>query len=408
MQLQLIYKIQCFRKNFHITAMLSFGIKLVVLSLIQQSMEFECSEKSSLNSIIENTTNSKIDLLNCDADLLTNVSFNNPWITQLNITRDNSKKAVFKLDEILCGPDLKTLGINSYEIKTLTDKIFWDCVSLTNLALENCGIANISEDAFYGLTSLEVLNLTQNNIQELLEKVFWPLVSLRGVKLDQNPLKNISNTLFDKNQQLIGLELNYANLTTIPEVPTLQYLHIMGNNLKTVNISDINRVFHIGYNSIEKLICHNITEKEAVDFRAGNNKLSDFHCIKLCSHLVYLNISNNNFTHFELDWFDWLEKLQIFDICGNPLVNFDPTAITKPLKNVQCFCFNQMQNYTSLVTLFPNLKTVYITNRPANITKYRFFGEYLKYTAVQIINYRCNQELNSTMESKSNSVIYLN
>ena len=369
----------------------------MIFSLIHQTLSLghECYGRSPLTAslyISETRANgdTKLTIIDCDAHVLTEVSSDNPWLTIIDINRKDSIKPALTIEKLLCSSRLTSYNVKRYEIKTLKNKSFWNCSSLIVLTMEDCDISEISEDAFLGLSNLKFLFLTNNQIQEFQANVFWPLKSLISVILDHNPLKSLPKARFEKNVDLIGLGLNYVNFTAIPELMNLHILRIMGNSLQTVFVSDAIKILLVGNNFVDHITCDN-SNKDIIEFSAEDNNLTDFHCIEWFSNLIYLNISNNKFTHFEMKWFEDLKLLDTLDICGNPLIDFDASALF-PLKALRCLALDQTQNFTTLQRPLPHLKYVYITNRPANITKYRFFGEYLKYTTIKILNSRCIEE----------------
>ena len=116
-----------------------------------------------------------------------------------------------KLNELtFYGLDkLKTLKLNSNNIKHLNGNIFNNLICLIELDLDRCSIDSVDLFAFNGLTNLERLNLANNKIEQISEKHFvGDLINVKQLNLYSNPFIYRTDLFaFYNNLNLFDLDL---------------------------------------------------------------------------------------------------------------------------------------------------------------------------------------------------------
>ena len=143
-------------------------------------------------------------------------------------------------DFALPMPSLKTLKVNSNQLKTIEPKAFAAMgKSMKSLSLENNYIKYLEKDAFENLTALKFLNLYHNFIKYIPANFLQESKNLKVLVLGFNLISTlgIPQKFFQLFPQLKSLQMGSNPLTEVPNIhglKKLKYLELMNTAISQI------------------------------------------------------------------------------------------------------------------------------------------------------------------------------
>jgi Leucine-rich repeat (LRR) protein len=128
---------------------------------------------------------------------------------------------------------LRTVVVNSVNVKNIHAKAFENAGNLFNLVLEACGIRHLDKESFLGLKKLQSLSLNHNLIKYLDPEIFKDLTNLHVLAVVGNGIKTITESLLLplKNIQTISFVANKIEVIDKSAIESLK-------NLESLYLSD--------------------------------------------------------------------------------------------------------------------------------------------------------------------------
>ncbi|XP_044010268.1 slit homolog 3 protein-like [Aphidius gifuensis] len=208
--------------------------------------------------------------------------------------------------------DLRTLLIESNELKYLEPSIFYDLLQLQVLNLSKNKLVTLSKDIFNGLQDLCALRLNSNQLSYFEPGTFDDLLSLNYLDISDNNLTNLSRDIFSSLRELSYLDLYSNKLQNLESgcfngLSQLEKLNIGNNSLATLSEGV--------FNGLENLQTLYLDSNKLHNFSAG--------CFNSLSRLSKLNLSNNSLATLSKGVFDDLENIQNLNLKSNTLSNLE-------------------------------------------------------------------------------------
>ena len=293
-------------------------------------------EGRNLVYLIENATS--VTLRNCFTNSFSYVTFRNPRVKYLELVDYQNHKNMSSA--VYCGPHLRVLIIDGFNIEILQSLSYTSCQRLLELVINNVNLAKIEFEAFYGLIMLNKLDLADNKLTDLKEKTFSALVDLKHLRLTENRIKMLSQGWF-KNTSVMPLkiEMNNNQVTVIarinlPEITnSTSIVNFSHNQLQYFLVNEHFMSVDVGFNMIKEFNCSS-KPLRITQLIAQNNFLHSILCIDRMNFLVELNLSWNNFEHLDPLWFKDMKDIKIIDFSCNPLIKLDVTAMSSMGKSL--------------------------------------------------------------------------
>lgn len=257
----------------------------------------------------------------------------------------------------------------------LPKKLFRDLSSVSELGLDSCKFAKLSENAFDGLSGLKKLTintknsqwssqkslevqsstlsglkqlttfeLTDSNIRIIPDGFYCPLNNLQVLNLTRNRIRSTENLGFSGDEcsalkEISALDLSWNELRVIPEnwavskLRRLQHLNLQHNNISELSsetLTGLNalRTLNLSYNHIDQIPSGLFSSsKELREILLQNNELYElpkgvFHQL---TQLLVLDLSKNLLTshHINNETFAGLIRLVILNLSHNSLTRLD-------------------------------------------------------------------------------------
>ncbi|CAJ1063819.1 relaxin receptor 2 [Xyrichtys novacula] len=255
------------------------------------------------------------------------------------------------------SPNVTWLSLKSNEIRVLSDFVFSKYSALERLFLQNNSLHFISQHAFSGLHNLKRLFLSENLITSLSPGVFRELHQLEWLMLDHNPVSILSQDTFIGLNSLGYLSMVGTLLQHLPHpsfcqhMPTLDWLDLEGNQIKTLNFSILescsklevlllmdNRIRRVPENTFQSLW-------KLAELNLSGNRIRDLpkNTFKsLSKSLLKLNISHNPLLRIHPSHFSHLTHLQSLALEGIEIPDIQ-TKMFLPMKNLSHIYFKKFQ-----------------------------------------------------------------
>lgn len=233
---------------------------------------------------------------------------------------------------------LQTLSLRDCGLNRLPAYSFHRFSSLQKLDISYNPLSNTFTGLLPSLEGLEHLDMGYCNLKTIFSDTIWKM-SLKTLILSGNKLDSLESGLFQNLTRLEILELNYCGLSRLSEIvfydnytyPDLKELRLAGNRLqvdphkplipkqlsrvKTVDLRncDLSKLPHVAFNS-----SRNITKLLLADNKLGSvDNFEHLNFLNPLSHLVHLDLSNNNFSSITPDVFK-NTNISVLKLSGNP------------------------------------------------------------------------------------------
>lgn len=234
---------------------------------------------------------------------------------------------------------LQTLSLRDCGLTRLPANTFHRFSSLQKLDISYNPLNNAFTGLLSPLESLEHLDMGYSNLKTISEDTFVKMCSLKTLILSGNKLHALESGLFQNLTHLETLELNHCGLSRLNEAvfyenytyPDLEELRLAGNplkvdineplipkqlsRLKTLDLRNCNLSFlpSVAFNS-----SRNITKLLLGDNKLSNTDPFSLQFLELLQHLVYLDLSNNNFSSVTSNMFRKNPDISALKLVGNP------------------------------------------------------------------------------------------
>lgn len=267
------------------------------------NIKLNCTCFNECKETIYNTTDFMCNSINVRKDFITEITFENCDLTQINTfeidkflllqyiyINVNSKIQQINRELFMNDSDVTYLGFRSYNITSINKNSFKHIQKLNRLILFNTFIKTIEDDTFAYLTELKYLKLFNNNLSSINERTFSGLINVKSLDLRKNNIHFIHKNAFNNLKQLTWLYLEFNSIThieseTFKHLTKLMELDLSQNALKTFNfdlISPMNETLKwllLGENQlIELKISKDLQFSTLKYFNVTGNK---FNCCKL-------------------------------------------------------------------------------------------------------------------------------
>lgn len=202
-------------------------------------------------------------------------------------------------------PFLKILNLENTFIKFLPTNAFFRSPLLESLVLKGNDLQILETECFKGLQNLRTIILTNTKLTSLNENNFTNFSSLfdktnqiQIIELGNNDIDIIDKDAFKDFPKLKKLVLNFnkiEDLSFLNQIPSLQYLHLEQNLIKSVdfqifNIKElilkenmISSVEQIVEN-LQKLVSIDLSENPLEKFKIRNHVV--------CERVKFINLTN--------------------------------------------------------------------------------------------------------------------
>lgn len=353
----------------------------------------------------------------------------NSHLKNLNLQR-NVLKGVISGKMLIGLQNVTSLDFFNQSITAIRDNAFSTLVNLVYLNLSSNSIEEIGKKAFTNSTSLNVLDISYNKVANL-DFLNGSLVNLTELYLNNNRIVKIGTDAFINQPLMKKLDLSNNRIVSIEQFSlpllNLQYLNITGNQLQGVlkcnvlspskylrfinlsgfNISRLddralidspllarvnlshNAIEYIGpdnfinmdnmysldlsFNRLRKLEMNNSNLFNLKALYLNNNRLQNIRNSFLnISHILYLDISNNNITEFSDPIFQTLRDLRVLHASNNRIVNFNNPQTNSLSKLMTLSVSSNMLNNVNL-SYYPDLINVDVSNNNISSINNSFF-----------------------------------
>nr|CAI5827006.1 unnamed protein product [Callosobruchus analis] len=185
---------------------------------------------------------------------------------------------------------------------------------ISELHLDNNGIAKIAPGAFNYQSTIDWISLRSNNLSTISVGIFNSLTHLQTLDLSENYIENISDDAFSS-VPLTELLLSRNKLTSLPDALfDIRRLDLSHNKLEKISPSGIfeKRALNVSNNNIKyfNLTCFPKLE----ELYLANNKLAQIELLT-SSMILKLDVSNNAISEYPEN----LESLVMLNIGGNEI-----------------------------------------------------------------------------------------
>lgn len=313
------------------------------------------------------------------------------------------------------------LTMSNNNITELGSSLFIDATSLFVLDLSYNNISKIDKYAFVDARSVSRLSLSFNRLHDLHQDLFRDMHFLDQIFLNDNRLTMIHPLLFENNYQLtkICLDNNKLHSFETDMFKKFKYLEILqlgGNFLTSFNSSNIEvklKMLILSKNNLTNLIVNNVEVLEASNNNLSsiiftvrtnikqlilcNNSITNIDKIVSLENLESLDLSFNNIGKLNITTFSKLKKLTILNLGNTGLADIDFGTFSSQTElkvldlsynNLQHINFDIFSPYllkieklfvegnalteiadsTHLMTIFPSLNTIGLSNNFFNCT----------------------------------------
>jgi Leucine-rich repeat (LRR) protein len=317
----------------------------------------------------------------CEMESLPKNLFNHfPKLETLEIVRSLNR---LERDDFLNNKNLLVLLLFQTELKILRNETFFHCEKLKLLEITDSKLETIEVDAFLGADNLETLIISNSLISNINRRIFLPLRSLMEIRIDLSKINYLEDELFTKNKNLKFVNFGRNRLTSLTEnvfkgarleylefdrnlfIRTVRFptanLSFRDNNLTEIWIMEDYAVIIAERNQIQDIICAEFAGLRELYLQI--NLISDLQCIKDLENLRILNLSFNKLTNLTSESFSKLIFLDVLELIGNQLYNFDIQWL-KPMKFLRTLKVDGLQNYTNINTILPKIDYVSLSKVP--------------------------------------------
>ena len=310
------------------------------------------------------------------------------------LSLQNNEFANFQYTSFGSENSIRYLDISGNKLYHLHNGLLDNCLELRIFIAGDNEIRELPLGIFDSLQMMFKLSLKFNYLTILHENVFYSMRNLKHLYLEGNNLVTLPMTIFTFNIKLQHLTLSWNKLFAIfPEtfegLTKLEVLELEGTNLKNVSyrcfhslvklktllMSDNNIIylFESIYNVTKKLkfldlCCNNISSLPMNIFtplisleylNLAYNSLSQLPSLATCSKLIYLELSNNMFSHLSFYSIQSLANLKLLTLENNN-ISVIPRHVLEKFKGLRVLVLNS--NFlTSLdAGVFTNLGSLQI------------------------------------------------
>jgi Leucine-rich repeat (LRR) protein len=301
--------------------------------------------------------------------------FNNfPKLETLEIVRSLNR---LERDDFLNNKNLSVLLWFQTELKALRTETFLHCKHLRLLEITDSKLETIEIDAFLGADKLKTLIISNSLISNISKEIFLPLRSLMEIRIDHSKINYLEDELFATNSYLKIVNFGCNRLTSLTEnvfkgarleyldldrnlfIRTVRFptanLSFRDNNLTEIWIMEDYAVVVAERNQIQDIICAEFAGLRELYLEM--NEIRSLGCIKELENIRILNLSFNKLTNLTSESFSKLIFLDLLELIGNQLYNFDIQWL-KPLKLLRRLRVDGLLNYTKINTILPKLNFV--------------------------------------------------
>lgn len=260
-----------------------------------------------------------LDLGNCSLRSLDERSFANAEKLRTLYLCNNNLLPRELLTALIPLKKLTNLSLRNCSLTRLPKNIFENLTELRDLDISWNPLSNVFEELLQPLQQLEYLNMGYSNLNKLAKNTFSQTTNLKKLVLSGNKLGDLETGLFKELTKLEILEMNYCGLGNpldqdvfFNETYTeLQELRMAGNPLKIHDgplipeqLSKL-KILDLSNCSISYLPedafwnVRNLTHLYLHTNRL-NNEAAETLFIKDLRHLIYLDLSSNNFSQLSV------------------------------------------------------------------------------------------------------------
>ncbi|XP_071099590.1 leucine-rich repeat-containing G-protein coupled receptor 5-like [Haliotis cracherodii] len=234
-------------------------------------------------------------------------------------------------------PSLAAINLNENEIKKLPSHAFANNTKLSILLLADNMIEDVSDDAFVGLSKLRILDFQRNRIKHI-PVAFKSLTALEELNIDDNRVEYLPDNSFSDNQEMKMLQLKGNPIT---DVGTHAFSHLprLGKitlseardmtefpELKNTPNLEFLRFDRASIKVIPNNLCPRLRILKSLDVHS--NRVSEIPNLSNCSHLLSLNLGNNEITSLQGKPFRGLRQLTDLVLVHNYVTYIPADAFT--------------------------------------------------------------------------------
>lgn len=215
---------------------------------------------------------------------------------------------------------LNKLIASHNELTNISDSLFINTPTITEIDFSHNEITTISSDAFRGANELSEISLSHNKMSSLNDEAFSSLWKLRTLDLSNNSIETFRKHSFKRNMNLKTLNVENNPIqcvddkifSLISNLPSLELL-VSCENVRNIDARSCGRFFNYFYESI----------------RCSSSSNSQLKCIgSMFVNLKYFNISGNQLQNLEL--YHFLESsVETLDLSSNTLGQFSKNTFGK-------------------------------------------------------------------------------
>lgn len=274
--------------------------------------------------------------------LVTNLDLSENYVGMVN-------KTTFELFDRLMVLSLRDTMLRNFDFKVLRNQNRLKSLDLSNNRLEH--MENISYLAkFHSLIHFNVAGNRLNNTLELIESLrssvlkelnvsdmfvivgelnattFERLTSLEVLKLHNTNLSISNFDAFEMLKNLKFLDISRNNLTLM----SAPKFHVLGNLTQLIKLNISNCQLR-NVSDVIRALGSALRELDVSGNSIGKLHVNTFNAL---NHLEYLNLSNNNFSHFDFALLKNLTNLRVLDISYNKLHNANVEHLSSDLKHL--------------------------------------------------------------------------
>ena len=298
----------------------------------------------------------------------------------INIISDNAFSGLYQLS---------TLKLSDNELRTVPTGL---PTSLNFLYLERNKIASIESNSFVNQVNLWTLRLMSNNIHQVKNDAFNGLVNLKKLKLNDNKINPLPGSVFSSLTRLQHLDLSRNNLYTIQRskrrfasLVALEYFNIADNQCSFIQKDAFRAMLSLKYLHLERNNLGNIFSNDV------NGEL-----LREAKKLEELHIMNNNIESLQVPTLQNQFSLRILNASHNKLATLGSTLFksTQELSKLD-LSYNLISTVgKDNLTDLGNLKYLDLTGSPFSCDcNLRWFRDWINKTTTTLINvggYTCN------------------
>jgi Leucine-rich repeat (LRR) protein len=323
----------------------------------------------------------EMEFFNCDMEKLPNNLFK--YLPRLDSLMIQKSLRRLEKDSFMENQHLKEISLLETALKVLQNETFFHCRKLNLLEIIDSKLETIEVDAFLGADKLETLIISNSLISNIDRRIFLPLRLIMEIRIDHSKIYSLEDELFAENKNLKIVNFGSNRLTSLTENvfkgARLEYLYFQrnlftrtvrfptanlsfqDNNLTEIWIMEDYAVVVAERNQIQDIICAEFAGLRELYLQI--NLISDLQCIKDLERLRVLNLSFNKLTNLTSESFSKLIYLDVLELIGNQLYNFDIQWL-KPMKFLRTLKVDGLLNYTNINTILPKIDFVSLSKVP--------------------------------------------